>query len=238
MSTPDLLVGLVVAVGAIVQGAVGYGMNLLAVPLAALIEPAFIPVPLMLIASTHGLLTMVREYRDIDWRGVWWAMSGRVPGTALGVLAVATLADGPFSMVVGTAVLTCVVLSVLSWRPRPDPGPLLVAGVASGTFGTAASIGGPPIALLYQHSSGPRIRATLAACFGLGTLLSLAGLGIGGQLHPHQFVLAAWLLPFLLAGFLLSGPLRRWLDGGRIRVAVLGVAAISATMLILRGALA
>ncbi|PXY30168.1 sulfite transporter TauE/SafE [Prauserella sp. PE36] len=233
---PEVLVGLVVLAGALVQGAVGYGMNLVAVPLVALIDPRFLPVPLLLIASAHGLLALAREHGDTDWSGVGWAMLGRVPGTALGVLAVATLAERPFSAVVGAAVLACVVLSVLSWRPRPTRGPLLVAGVASGAFSTAASIGGPPIALLYQHSPGPTIRATLAATFGLGTLLSLVGLGLGGQVHVTHFAFAAWLLPFLLAGFLLSGPARRFLDGGRMRVAVLVIAGGSALALLVRAA--
>ncbi|MBK1782897.1 sulfite exporter TauE/SafE family protein [Prauserella cavernicola] len=233
---PDVLIGLIVLVGALVQGAVGYGLNLVAVPLVALLDPTLVPVPLLLVSSTHGLLTILREYRHTDWTGVWWVLAGRVPGTALGVLAVATLAPRPFSALVGVAVLVCVLLSVVSWRPEPRPGPLLVAGVASGTFGTAASIGGPPVALLYQHSPGPRIRATLAAGFVLGTVVSLIGLGLGGQVHLTHVVQTLWLLPFLLAGFLLSGPLRKFLDGGPIRVAVLAVAAASAVALLVRSA--
>ncbi|PXY22395.1 sulfite exporter TauE/SafE family protein [Prauserella muralis] len=232
MTLAILLSGLTIVLGALVQGAVGYGMNLIAAPLLALVEPAFVPVPLILLASGHALLAVVREHRDVDWRGVGWAMLGRVAGTALGVLAVATLAQRPFAAIVGISVLACVVLSLVSWRPHPAPGPLLVAGVASGTFGTAASIGGPPIALLYQHAAGARIRSTMAACFAIGSAISLAGLGVAGELHVRHLVFAAWMLPFLLAGFLLSGPARRLLDGGRIRPAVLTVAAASALALI------
>ncbi|MFC4003441.1 sulfite exporter TauE/SafE family protein [Prauserella oleivorans] len=229
-----VVAGPILLVGAVVQGAAGFGMNLVAAPLLALVEPALVPVPLLIVASAHGLLTIAQEYRDTDWRGVAWVTLGRLPGTVLGVLAVATLAERPFAAIVGGAVLVCVVLSVVSWRPQPRPATLWTAGVASGTFGTAASIGGPPIALVYQHQPGPRIRATLAACFGIGTAISLAGLGIGGQLHLSQLVLAAGLLPFLVAGFLLSGPLRRVLDNGRIRVAVLVISGGSGLALLLR----
>ncbi|WP_199432198.1 sulfite exporter TauE/SafE family protein [Qaidamihabitans albus] len=232
-----LVAGCVVLVGALVQGSVGFGMNLIAAPLLALIEPAFVPVPLIIVASGHALLAIARERHDTDWRGVGWIMLGRVPGTMLGILAVATLAQRPFAAVVGASVLICVLLSVTSWRPVPAAGPLVVAGVASGTFGTAASIGGPPLALLYQHSAGPRIRATMAACFVLGSAVSLAGLGLAGQIHPLQLTLAAWLLPFLVAGFLLSGPARGLLDGGRTRGAVLLVAAGSAAALVVRSAI-
>src|SRR5690606_39990084 len=48
----------------------------------------------------------------------------------------------------------------------------LAAGMVSGTTGTAAGIGGPPIALLYQHRAGPVVRSTLSATFLVGTVLS------------------------------------------------------------------
>ena len=45
------------------------------------------------------------------------------------------------------------------------------------------------------------------------------------------------LLPFLTVGFVLSGPARRIVDGGRIRYAVLGFAAASSLVLIARSLL-
>ncbi|WP_116048203.1 sulfite exporter TauE/SafE family protein [Amycolatopsis palatopharyngis] len=231
------LAGLVVLAGALIQGAAGFGMNLIAAPLLALADPRLVPVPLLLIAGAHAVLSMAREWHDIDWPGVRWAMLGRLPGTILGVVAVATLAPRPFAAIVGASVLICGLLSVTSWRPTPTPGPLLLAGVASGTFGTAASIGGPPLALLYQHSSGRQIRATLAACFGIGTVISLTGLGIGGQIQTNHLVLGLALLPFLVVGFALSGPARRILDAGRTRAAVITIAMVSALVLLVRSLL-
>ncbi|OQO93793.1 sulfite transporter TauE/SafE [Saccharomonospora piscinae] len=229
-----LLAGLALACGALVQGAVGYGMNLIAAPLLTLVDPRLVPVPLLVIALAHALLTVAREHRHVDWRGVGFVTAGRLPGTALGVLAVALLAPRAFAGAVAVAVLVCVVLSVVSWTPRPAPRSLLVAGLASGTFGTASSIGGPPLALLYQHSAGPEIRATLGACFALGSSISLLALGLAGQVNTGHLVTVAWLLPFLVAGFLLSGPARRFLHGRRMRVAVLSVATVSALVLLTR----
>lgn len=232
-----LLAGLVLMVGALVQGSVGYGMNLLAAPIFVLLDPSLIPVPLLLVTAVHAGLAAAREHSHADWPGIGWAVTGRIPGIALGVLVVATLPERPFSAVIGASVLVCVALSLLTWRPRPTPRALLVAGLASGTFGTASTIGGPPIALLYQHERGPTIRATMAVYFAIGTVLSVLALALGGQVHGEPAVKAALLLPFLLAGFLLSGPLRKILDGGWMRPAILAVAAVSATVLITRSAL-
>ncbi|HZS19720.1 MAG TPA: TSUP family transporter, partial [Pseudonocardiaceae bacterium] len=93
--------GLVVALGALVQGTVGYGMALVAAPLLALIEPALVPVPLILLTSAHAVLVAVRDWRHADWKGIGWAMLGRLPGTGLGVLAVVALSERVFTLLVG-----------------------------------------------------------------------------------------------------------------------------------------
>ena len=74
--------------------------------------------------------------------------------------------------------------------------------------------------------------ALLAAWFAVGSRISVAGLAVGGEIEPHHVVLAVVMLPFLIAGFLLSNPVRRFLDEGPIRQAVLIVAAASALVLL------
>ncbi len=232
-----LVAGLVVALGALVQGAVGYGMALVAAPLLALLDPALVPVPLIMLGAGHSVLAVLRDGRHADWAGVGWAMLGRLPGTGLGVLAVVALSQQVFSLVVGSCVLAFVLLSLLTWQPRPRPRSLLLAGLASGVGGTAAGIGGPPIALLYQHATGPRVRGTIGAYFALGSVTSIAALAAAGQVTGAALVSAAELAPFLLAGFVLSGPARHVLDRGWTRHAVLTVAAASAGLLVGRSLL-
>lgn len=237
MTTTLLISGLVLLAAAVVQGVIGYGMNLIVAPLFVMVDPSLVPVPVLLVAILNAVLATAREHRHVDWRGVRWAMTGRVPGIALGVLAVTLLPERPFTAVIGVSVLMGVALSLIAWRPRPTPLALVVAGVASGTFGTAAAIGGPPIALLYQHSAGPTVRATMAVFFALGSLASVIGLAIGGQVHGEPVTQAALLLPFMVVGFLVSNPLRRILDAGWMRPAVLVVACGSAVLLIARSLL-
>lgn len=229
--------GLIVAAGAAVQGAVGIGMALLATPLLALVDPALVPAPMIMLATVHAVLAVARDGRHADWRGVGWAMLGRLPGTALGVLAVVVLSQRAFGMLVGLCVLAFAGLSLSTWRPRPKPGSLVAAGVVSGAGATAAGIGGPPIALLYQDVSGARVRGTIASYFVLGSVVSIAALASVGQVTAESMESAALLTPFLITGFVLSGPARRILDDGWTRPAVLTVAATSAVLLILRSAL-
>jgi uncharacterized membrane protein YfcA len=231
------LAGLAVAFGALVQGAVGFGLALVAAPLLALVDPALVPAPLILLATAHALLMLRRERGDTDWRGVAWALLGRLPGIALGVLAVALLPQRSFVVVVALTVLVCAGLSLLRWRPRPTPPALVVAGIVSGAGGTASAIGGPPVALLYQGARGAQVRATLGAYFAAGSLLSLAGLAVAGEVRGDALLAAATLLPFMIAGFLLSGPARRLLDRGWTRPAVLAIAIGGALTLLGQAAL-
>lgn len=229
--------GVVVACGGLLQGLIGFGLALIAVPLLALLDPALVPVPVLVIASAHAVMSLAREFGHVDWRGVGWAMLGRLPGTVIGIWIVGSLDQRSFGVVVGVAVLACVLLSLLSWRPRPTPPSLVTAGVASGSFGTATSIGGPMVALLYQNQAGPQVRATLAAFFTLGSVTSIIGLGATGNVTTSQLWNGVLLIPFLVAGFLLSGPLRKRFDAKGVRTPTLVVAGVSAVVLIARSAL-
>jgi uncharacterized membrane protein YfcA len=111
---------------------------------------------------------------------------------------------------------------------------LVTAGWVSGVTGTATSIGGPPLALLYQHRPGPQVRSTLAVYFIFGATLSLVGLGLGGALHTRDLALAAVLAPFLLVGSAAARPVRARIDVGHTRTAVLAVCAASAIALLVR----
>lgn len=100
------------------------------------------------------------------------------------------------------------------------------------------SIGGPPLALLYQREPGPRVRATLGAYFVLGALLSLGALAAAGHVNGRQLAVGTALVPFLVAGFAASGPLRRVLDARGLRTPVLALSAGSALLLVARSVLA
>lgn len=232
-----LVAGVVVFLGSLVQGSIGLGMNLIAAPPLVLLEPELVPVPLLVALIVLATLTLFRELGDTDWRGVGFAVSGRVPGSVLGVLVVALLPVAEFSITVGILVLGFVALSMSRWQLRPGPTSLAAAGFAGGVTGTAASIGGPPVALLYQHSDGPCLRATMAAYSVFGTLVSLVVLAGAGQFDLTHLLNGLALVPFMAAGFWGSGPLRRHLSGPWLRIAVLAVSAASAIVLIVRGLL-
>jgi uncharacterized membrane protein YfcA len=112
-----------------------------------------------------------------------------------------------------------------------------VAGFAAGVMGTTAAVDGPPLALLYQHHAGARLRATLAVAFIVGSLMSAIGLAIGGQLTGHQVVFAIAMLPAVGLGYAISRPIAKRVHSTHLRAAVLTLAAVAGVAAILRGVL-
>jgi len=226
-----------VLVGAALQGIVGIGLNLVAAPVVTLIAPQLMPVVPLLWAVVYPVATLAREWRHADWRGLRWTVGGRVPGTVVGVGVVAWASDRALGVVVGVMVLVAVLLTWRAVRVPVNPGSLGTAGFIGGITGTATSIGGPPVAIIYQHHPGPEVRASMAAYFCLGGLVSVIGLGIGCQMSVHDVWAALLLAPALLAGHAVAGPLRSRLDAGHTRAAVLVICGTSAVALLVRSAL-
>ena len=231
---PALAANLAVAFGATVQGAVGFGMALVAAPLLILISPELVPGPLLINGLALTLLVARRERDSIDLLGVKWALVGRVPGVALGALALATISVKGMLLLDGLAVLAGVALGMSRVKLSPGPRVLLAAGLISGIFGTIASIGGPPLALVYQNEPGPRLRGTLAGYFIVGALMSLAALLMVGRYGADEVLWTLLLLPGTVLGFACSGRFTGWLDAGRTRRAVLAITVVAGIAAVLR----
>lgn len=235
MSEVELaLVSLVVAAGAALQAVLGFGLGLIAAPVLAIVEPDLVPGPLLFVMVPLTVLVARRERGSLDLHGIRWALVGRVPGTLAGAAAVAALPERGLAVVLGSVVLLAVVSSVAGVHVDPTSRTLLAAGVASGFMGTATSIGGPPMAMVYQRRSGPELRSTLAAYFVVAASFSLLMLALAGEFDGDGLTHGLVLLPGVLAGYALSAPLGRYLDRGRTRRAVLAASATSAVVLIAR----
>ncbi|KII00361.1 sulfite exporter TauE/SafE family protein [Streptomonospora alba] len=232
-----LVAGTAVLLGAVVQSSVGLGLGLVAAPVVAMLDPALMPGTMLIATFVLPAFTVAAEWRNVDWRGLGWAVLGRLPGSAGAVWVVATVPPRALAAGVGVMVLVAVALTVRSVRVRIHRGSLLAAGLVSGFTGTATSIGGPPIALLYQHESAGRIRGTLGAFFLAGTLMSLCLLAAGGQLHASEISAGLGLIPFVVAGFAAGRPLCRVIDAGLMRAALLVVVTISGIVLLVQSAL-
>ena len=235
MSPLDVAVIVLCSVaGFTLQGAVGFGMGILGSPILILIDPRLVPGPVLASTMVFTLMLTVRERRGIDLGGVGWALIGRVAGTLPAAAVLAALPQDQLTRVFGLMVIVAVAISVSGVHVRPRPSTLLAGGVLSGLLGTVGAIGGPPIALLYQHASGEKFRGTLSSLFFVGTIISIAALVPAGRFGGQELRLTLFLLPGALFGFLASRRLASRLDRGSTRPAVLGVAAVAGLIVVVR----
>jgi uncharacterized membrane protein YfcA len=231
---PWLLVLCVVvaAAGAALQAAIGLGMGLVTAPVLGLVDPGFVPAALVVAVLPLSVGMAVRERSHVDRTGMGWAVGGRLPGVVLGSWLTAAAGQRAVAVVVGLAVLFGVLASATRLQVRTTPRNLFLAGAASGFSATAAGIGGPPMAITYQRADPATMRATLAAFFTIGGLMSVASLALAGVLGRREVQLAGVLLPGVLVGLWSARYTVARLPADRVRPIVLSVCAVSAVVLL------
>jgi len=184
-----------VAFGALIQGSIGFGLGFAAAPAMTLIRPEVVPATLLILTIPTVVIIALRERNSINVRGFLLITAGRIPGTLAGVLILVVVPAGLLSVVLGLLILASVTMSVIGTRFKLRDRNQFVAGFASGTMGTAAAIGGSPVASVYQDRPGGELRSTLSLAFVVGAIMSLVGLAIAGKVQGWHALFALELLP-------------------------------------------
>lgn len=226
---------LAAVIGAISQGTVGFGAAMILAPTLALVAPDALPSSMIIAAMPLVALMATRDHEAVDWSGASWMALGMLPGSIGGAWVVTTVAPGTVAVLAGAAVLVAVTVSLVAASLPMTRPTQVVAGLMSGLMGTATSISGPPMALLYQRSEGRVLRSTLAASFVFSTSVSVIVLAVAGNVRGWQILLAAAIVPALFLGLMLSRPLARLIDTGFLRPIVISSAALTGVMAIAGG---
>lgn len=233
MEVVDLLiVFFIVMLGAIVQGSTSMGFALVVAPVLMLFSPNYVPVPILLSGLTLSVYLMIRERKSIILKGLGYSVMGRILGAILAAFVLVLISQTYFSLVFGGLIIFAVFLSLFPGRWKINRPRLFVAGFLSGIMGTLASIGSPPMGLLYQHEDAKVIRGTLSAYFTLGTIISLLSLSFVGKFTMLEFKLYLWMFPAFTLGFLLSKYITEYIDKGYTRWAILSISSLSAVFVI------
>lgn len=230
------LVALLVAaaLGGAIQATLGFGASYTTVPVLALVAAERVPA-----AALVGLLPLTaliawRERDAIDRSAFLRVAAGRVPGIALGTVVVAVASTTVLSLVIAATLLVGVVATVAGLHVPMTRRNLFAAGVVSGFTGTAAALGGPPLALVYHARRSDDRRATLSAVFTVGLVLALALLALSGQVAPADLTLGAGIGGALLIGAFAAVPLIRRLSEATVRAGVLTWAGAGALVAVAR----
>ena len=206
----------------------------LMLPFLLLIEPAFVPGPMLAAAFLLTLALTGRERRGVRVDDLKWSLGGRVLGIVAALWVLATVSPEHLTMLMGGLILVAVALSASGLHIAPAPTSLVGAGALSGFMSTTVSSGGPAIALLYQKESGGRVRGTLSAFFTVGTAMSIAGLYFIHRFGAREIALTGALLPGTAVGYLLSRRIASALDRGYMRASVLVLSAVAGAIVVVK----
>lgn len=232
-----ILAFLITVGGAVVQGTVGLGFAMVTIPILALIDPVLVPVPQLFAAVPLTLLMAWKERSDMDLHGVGWLLAGRVPGAIIGVVLLAIATDRTLEIFIGTVVLLAVAVIATGFHVKRNAATKFAAGVASGTTGLVASIGGPPIALIYTSDEAATIRSTLAAIFTIGLTITITMRFATGNVTTEDLRISALLAPATVVGWALAQPLQERIPRHMVRTSILVISALGATALLARAIL-
>ncbi|MFD1881185.1 sulfite exporter TauE/SafE family protein [Paracoccus pacificus] len=233
--TAFLVLSLVVGASAFIQGAVGMGFALIIAPVFGFFDASYLPVTLLILMLPLKFLIGWHERGAIDRIGAGWITLGRFFGTFLGMAVLVALSVRQLEIAVGLLTILAAVVALLSPPFKPTPSAAIGAGLFTGVTETATGIGGPPLALLYQHAPGPVLRSTLATCFLLGEIISLVILLIAGRIGLAQLLAAIYLTPAVLIGSVLARHVHSGINGPALRLAVLIFSIVSGAALVLKG---
>ena len=212
----------------------GFGLAVIASPILVIINPNFLPAPILALGCILSLLNCIRYRQQLHFSNIKLALVARIPGSILGILLLALLP--PIFFAVGFSLL--IMLSVLLTYRRIDihhcERNLVIAGFFSGLMGTTTSVGGPPIALVYQNSNLSTLRAELGLFFLIGTLVSLAMLFVSGNINYAQVELTLPLVPALFVGFFLSFYLDKYLGQRYLKPLIATISLTSCGIILLK----
>jgi uncharacterized membrane protein YfcA len=229
-----LLASLAVLAASFVQGSSGMGFALIVAPVLTLLAPDLLPVCVLILMLPLNAYVAWRERHALDRRGASWISAGRIVGTFGGLAVLALLSAQALSIFVG---LSTIAAAVVTWFiPAFTPGLLafIVAGLITGVTETATGIGGPPMALTYQHRPPAEMRATMALCFLIGELISLVFLLFMGKVQMLHLSAALQLLPALAVGAVASRFVHTRIDAKVMRLFVQAFAVISGLVLLIK----
>lgn len=224
-------------IGCVVQGSVGIGYAVIVAPILMLYAPPFVPGPIVFGALMLVIMIAIHERRDVIVSDLGSATLGRVVGTIPGAYMLSALPTTVYELLFGMMALLGVAVSMMGWHIPPTRRNVFTASIFSGFMSTVSSMGGPPMALVYQNEEGPRIRATISAIFMVGAFVSLVGMRWAGRFGMTDFLLGLALLPGVVAGFLISRYTASRMDAKHVRPALLAVTAICGVAVIGRSIL-
>ena len=228
-----VLGGVIVILAALLAGASGFGLGIVAVPLLFLagFSLPFIVTALLLVSIATRVSVVWRLRRSINRRRVAVLIGAAVPGLFVGALFLRSTGDN-LRIIVGITVALAAAGVAFAERYPPNPrlrGMTAAAGFTGGVLGTSTSLIGIPPALLLTRRGIPTrpFLADLAVYFVATSAIGIGVLALNGRFSQDGTEAFLWWLPGVVVANLVGTSVALRLPITTFRTLVLAVAFVA-----------
>jgi uncharacterized membrane protein YfcA len=236
--TLHLLAGLLIFASHLVAGITGFGNQIVALPLLAMLVGLDAgKCTLVVLGSVMYAILTARWHERINWRELLVIVALAGVGLVIGMYVFEMLNERLAKRTLGVFVLVMGLQGLL--RPsllKLVPGPLAKLLVVAGGIVHGAFTTGGPLLVIYAQRAMPekgQFRSTLAVMWIVLNVGLMTGWTIAGSWSPRTPTLCLVGLPFLLAGLSVGEYLHHKLDGPTFRATVNAVLIVNGLVLIL-----
>ncbi|MEO0532431.1 MAG: sulfite exporter TauE/SafE family protein [Cyanobacteria bacterium P01_A01_bin.123] len=220
------IIGGIISLASLIQSLTGFGFALVAVSFLPLLLDLQTIVPLVVLTSMVGNITLCWHYRDsFDWRAVVRLLVAALPTIPLGILVLQYVPEQFALRVLGCIVLTYVLYDGLKFTlPKLlSPHWAYAFGAMAGVLIGAFNAGGPPIVIYANCNrwSPERFRSNIPGVFLASALVAITGHYFRGNLTVDLLRMALYVTPFFVSGLLLGIFLSKRIDASVFRQIVL-----------------
>lgn len=188
----------------------GFGYALIATPiLSTVLDIKFAIMSVLVTTVVLRGITMWRVWGKFDWNTVIMTTIGSAIGTLPGSYALKLMSVETLEIFLGSVLLVATYLMnqqyILPVKNKSMG--RLTAGAVSGFFGSATSVGGPPLVLYFLNEKQDKdtMRANMIWIFGLSGILIMVGHFFAGNIGAITDWQLLWpMLPAMILGIYLG----------------------------------
>ena len=219
----NLLFALIIFLACIVSGLVGFGSNILALPLLSFFFDTRVIVPVLILTVLfNGLPRLLTQYRSVNLPVYLTMLPLALLGGFLGIHMVNILPESWMKLLLAFLMLLIATKGLLEqrgiWNPQPKKSKnplLLLIPLFGGMMQAAFACGGPVFNLyiLLKLQQKEQIRATMFAIGATSAGIIALQYLLSGVYQGQVLQLVGWLIPAALLAYMVSERLFRQING-------------------------
>ena len=227
-----LLINFIIIISSILQMATGVSVGMIIVPILALFSYTLIPTPIIFASLVLTIMMAFKGREHIDIHNVYQINIGMFLGIFIAIFLLKNIGFQYLGLVFGIFILISVLISLKLKSFKLSPTINYLGGLAAGTMGAMAAVGGQILAMLFQNHPLESIKATLAFLYTLFSIAMLAIFYYFGQFSYEQMISGLYMMPGFLIGFFIAPIFSKYFNEKYSKVVVLSMATLGSINLI------